>query len=214
MLGHDFGRNFGFGNWHWKTHVISAATKRNQAKDFRSPRRTNGYSGTVELSTIANVATALTVITGVAFGLIEMRRARREREERAAFAAVQALMTPEWMSSSMIVASIPDGTTAAELANDQRALEAMLKIATIMEGIGYSVFARIVPLSVADDLVGGMARVGWRKFKPFVIDERERTGTQKSWEWFQWLAEQLDRHNASRTNLELGAFAAHRDWKP
>ena len=80
----------------------------------------------MDLSTIANVATALTVLTGVAFGLIEMRRARKEREERAAFAAVQALMTPEWMSSSMIVASIPEGTTAAELENNQRALEAAL----------------------------------------------------------------------------------------
>ncbi len=168
----------------------------------------------MDLSTIANVATALTVLTGVAFGLIEMRRARREREERAAFAAVQALMTPEWMSSSMIVASIPDGTTAEALANDPRTLEAALKIATIMEGIGYSVFSRIVPLSVADDLVGGMARVAWRKFQPFVLDERERTRTQKSWEWFQWLAEQLDRHAISRTNLRTGAFIAHRDWKP
>jgi hypothetical protein len=168
----------------------------------------------VDLSTIANVATALTVLTGVAFGLIEMRRARRDREERAAFAAVQALMTPEWMSSSMIVASIPEGTTASELANDQRTLEAALKIATIMEGIGYSVFARIVPLSVADDLVGGMARVAWRKFQPFVLEERERTGTQKSWEWFQWLAEQLDLHAVSRTSLRTGAYVAHRDWKP
>ena len=172
------------------------------------------YFAGVDLSTIANVATALTVLTGVAFGLIEMRRARREREERAAFAAVQALMTPEWMSSSMIVASIPEGTTAEELANDHRTLEAALKIATIMEGIGYSVFARIVPLSVADDLVGGMARIAWRKFRPFVLDERERTGTQKSWEWFQWLAEQLDRHCVGRTNLQTGAYVAHRDWKP
>ncbi len=168
----------------------------------------------VDLSTIANVATALTVLTGVAFGLIEMRRARRDREERAAFAAVQALMTPEWMSSSMLVASIPDGTTADELANDQRTLEAALKIAIIMEGIGYSVFARIVPLSVADDLVGGMARVAWRKFRPFVEEERVRTGTEKSWEWFQWLAEQLDRHGRSKTSLKVGAPVAHRDWKP
>jgi hypothetical protein len=168
----------------------------------------------MDLSTIANVATALTVLTGVAFGLVEMHRARREREERAAFAAVQALMTPEWMSSSMIVASIADGTSAETLLNDPRTLEAALKIATIMEGIGYSVFARIVPLSVADDLVGGMARVAWRKFQPFVLEERERTGTQKSWEWFQWLAEQLDRHATSRTSLTTGAFIAHRDWKP
>lgn len=168
----------------------------------------------MDLSTLANVATALTVLTGVAFGLIEMRRARREREERAAFAAVQALMSPEWMSSSMIVASIPDGTTAAEIEGDQGMLEAALKIATIMEGLGYSVFARIVPLSVADDLIGGMARIAWRKFKLFVEVERERTGTQNSWEWFQWLAEQLERHGKSKTNLKLGAPVAYRDWKP
>lgn len=168
----------------------------------------------MDLSTLANVATALTVLTGVAFGLIEMRRARRDREERAAFAAVQALMTPEWMSSSMIVAAIPQGTSAAQLEEDARALEAMLKIATIMEGIGYSVFARIVPLKVADDLVGGMARIAWRKFEPYVLDERQRTGTQKSWEWFQWLAEQLERHPTSRTNLQTGAYVAYRDWRP
>jgi hypothetical protein len=139
----------------------------------------------VDLGTIANVATALTVLVGVAFGLVEMRRARRDREERAAFAAVQAFMTPEWMSSPMIVHSIPKGTTAEQLQNDPRMLEACLKIATIMEGIGYSVYARIVPLSVAADLIGGTARIAWQNFRPFAELERTRAGTQKSWEWFQ-----------------------------
>ena len=168
----------------------------------------------MDLSTLANFATAVAVLIAVTFGLIEMRRARRDREERAAFAAVKALMTPEWMSSSMIVASIPEGTPAEQFENDPRILEACLKIATIMEGIGYSVFTRIVSLSVADDLVGGMARVAWRRFQPFVEAERVRTGTQKSWEWFQWLAEQLDRNSASKTSLKVGAYVAHRDWRP
>jgi len=159
----------------------------------------------VDLGTIANVATALTVLVGVAFGLVEMRRARRDREERAAFAAVQALMTPEWMSSSMIVHSIPKGTTAEQLEADPRVLEACLKIATIMEGIGYSVYARIVPLSVASDLIGGTARIAWQNFRLFVELERMRAGTQKSWEWFQWLVEQLERHSVTRTNLKMGA---------
>lgn len=100
----------------------------------------------------------MTVLVGVVFGLVEMRRARRDREEHATFAAVQACMTPEWMSSSMIVHSIPKGTTA-RLENDPRMLEVCLKIATIMEGIGYSIGARIVPLSVASDLIGGTARI-------------------------------------------------------
>jgi hypothetical protein len=49
----------------------------------------------VDLATIANVAAALTVITGVGFGLVEAQRSRRARQERAAFAAVQAIVTPE-----------------------------------------------------------------------------------------------------------------------
>src|SRR5207248_1863873 len=37
--------------------------------------------------------------------------------------ALQAFMTSEWMNSSMIVHSIPKGTTAAQLENDPRLLE-------------------------------------------------------------------------------------------
>jgi predicted outer membrane lipoprotein len=62
----------------------------------------------VDLSTLANVATALAVLTAVAFGLAEARRARQERAERAAFAAVQAILTPKWMESMIVVHSIPD----------------------------------------------------------------------------------------------------------
>ena len=39
----------------------------------------------MDISTIANVATAVTVLTGVIFGWFEVRHFRREREERAAF---------------------------------------------------------------------------------------------------------------------------------
>jgi hypothetical protein len=58
-----------------------------------------------------------------------------------------------------------------------------------------------------------MARIAWRKCQPFVEVERERTGTQKSWEWFQGLAEQLERHRPSRTSLKAGAPVAYRNWK-
>jgi len=69
--------------------------------------------------------------------------------------------------------------TAAQLENDPRLLEACLKIATIMEGIGYSVYARIVPLSAAADLIGGTARIAWQNFRPFVEMERVRAHAKK-----------------------------------
>ena len=168
----------------------------------------------VDLSTVANVATALTVLTAVAFGLIEMRHARREREERAAFVAVQAILTPAWIKSMTLVQSIADGTTPSQVEADPRLFQAVQSIACILESLGYAVFARMVPLNVVDELLGGTVRVAWRKLRGYVEYERERAGSQKNWEWFQWLAEQIDRHSKARTSLTLGAHDAYREWRP
>ena len=168
----------------------------------------------MELSTLANIATALTVLAAVVFGLFEMRRARQEREERAAFNAIQAIMTPAWMKSAARVLAIPEGASAAQIGSDPEVRAAAESIAIILEGLGYSVFLRIVPLSLVDDFVGGAARVAWKKLRPFIEFERDRQGSQKSWEWFQWLAEQLERHGTGRTSLTVGAAIAYRDWKP
>lgn len=168
----------------------------------------------VDLATIANVATALTVITGVGFGLVEAQRSRRARQERAAFAAVQAILTPEWMKSMVVVHSIPDGSSALAIEADARVLDSAHVVGVILEGLGYSVYARVVPLRVVGDLVGGTVRLAWRKLRPYVEEERRRSGSQKTFEWFQWLAAQLDRYSPGKTSLQVGAHEAYRDWKP
>jgi hypothetical protein len=171
-------------------------------------------TGLMDLATIANVATALTVITGVGFGLVEAQRSRRARQERAAFAAVQAILTPEWMKSMVVVHSIPDGSSAAAIEADARVLDAAHVVGMILERLGYSVYARIVPLRVVADLVGGTVRLAWRKLRPYVEDERWRSGSQKTFEWFQWLTAQLERHSPGKTNLQVGAYEAYLDWRP
>ena len=168
----------------------------------------------MDLSTVANIATALTVLTAVIFGLIEMRHARKERDERAAFVAVQAILTPAWMKSMVLVQAIPEGATAAKIEADPRVFEAAQSIGIILEGLGYAVFTRMIPLNVVDELMGGTVRVAWRKLRSYVEYERERAGSEKTWEWFQWLAEQLDRHSRARTSLTVGAHDAYRDWRP
>lgn len=170
--------------------------------------------GAVNLSTVANIATALTVLIAVVFGLIEMRRTRKEREERAAFMAMRAILTPAWMDSMSLVQSISDGTTPGQIEADPRLFKAVQSIACILESLGYAVFARMVPLNVVDEVLGGTVRVAWRKLRGYAEYERDRSGSQKNWEWFQWLAEQIDRHSKAGTNLTLGAHEAYRDWRP
>jgi hypothetical protein len=165
----------------------------------------------LDLSTIANLATALAVLIAVIFGLIEMRRARRDREERAAFAAVQAILTPEWMRSMIRVHNIPDGANASMIESDARLLDAVSAVGIILEGLGYSVYARIVPLHVVGDLMGGTVRLAWRKLQPYIEEERQRSGSRKFFEWFEWLATQVERHPPGETNLQIGAQEAYGD---
>ena len=114
----------------------------------------------VDLATIANVATALTVITGVGFGSVEAQRSRRARQERVAFAAVQAILTPEWMKSMVVVHSISDGSSALAIEADARVLDAAHAVGVIREGLGYSVYARVVPLRVVGDLAMACRAIG------------------------------------------------------
>ena len=126
----------------------------------------------VDLSTIANVATALTVITGVAFGLVEAQRSRRARQERAAYAAVQAILSPEWMKSMIVVHSIPDGSGAATIEADAGVLNAAHSVGVILEGLGYSVYARIVPLACGS---GSRRRHGSSRLAQIATLRRRRT---------------------------------------
>lgn len=168
----------------------------------------------MDLSTLANVATALTVIIGVIFALVEARRLRRDREERAALEAVHAMLTPAYIDSFLVVQTIRDDATAEEIESNAETLEAVRSVGLVIEALGYSVFERIVPLRMVDNLVGGNIRVIWRKIRPYVEYERARTGSDKTFEWFQWLAEQLEKYNRGKTSLKLGAHKAYRDWKP
>jgi hypothetical protein len=50
------------------------------------------------------------------------------------------------MKSMIVVHSIPDGSTTSAIEADPRVLAAVQAIGVILEGLGYSVYARIVPL--------------------------------------------------------------------
>lgn len=167
----------------------------------------------MDLSTVANVATALAVITGLAFGVFEVLHARREREERASFEVVHAMITPEWINSIHFLLSGAE-LSVKKIEEDAATRNAVWSVTVILETLGYAVFMRLVPLRTVDDLLGGAVRVSWSRLRCYVEQERAQTGSQKSWEWFQWLAERLEEHGGRRTSLTLGAHQAFKNWRP
>jgi len=165
----------------------------------------------MDIGTLANLATAIAVVVGLMFGILEVRHSRQEREERASFEVVHAIMTTHWIDSAPLVRSLDEALTPEELRADPVTLQAAHSVAFILEALGYAVFKRIVRLETVDELVGGSVRVTWRKLKRYAEYERQRTGSPKSWEWFQWLAERLDERRGTLA-VQNGAYALHRDW--
>ena len=166
----------------------------------------------MDTSTIANVATAIAVVVGLVLGILELRRARQERRERASFEVVHAIMTAHWIDSAPLVRSLDESLTPEKLQADRTLLQAAHSVAFILEALGYAVFKGIVLLETVDELVGGSVRVAWRKLRPYAEHERDRTGSRKSWEWFQWLAERLDERRGP-LGAQKGAYELHRDWQ-
>lgn len=89
----------------------------------------------VDVSTIANVATAVTVLTGVIFGWFEVRHFRREREERAAFELLHTMLTSAWLRSAVAIDTLPDQVAPEVLESDAKMLEVAHSIGLILEAV-------------------------------------------------------------------------------
>lgn len=177
-------------------------------------RRSQSIGGVMDLGTIGNVATALTVLVGVIFGMIELARARDERRERAAIEILHTMASPEYMHSVATIHELPDGLDwAAVNARGKDCLDCAQAMAMAFETLGYIVFRRMVPLEMADDMVGGAVRVAWRKLGAYFVEIRRISGSQKAWEWFEWLADRLEEHSG-RLDNKKGAQIAYRNWRP
>lgn len=84
------------------------------------------------------------------------------------------------------------------------------RLCVTFEGIGLMTHRRIAPLSLVVELIGGIVGVVWRKLGPWVREVRKEQRQPSFGEWFQWLAEQCERHKRESEP----AYLAYRDWAP
>ncbi|MGQ0535398.1 MAG: DUF4760 domain-containing protein [Methanobacteriota archaeon] len=171
----------------------------------------------MDLPTLADYAEVLAgaaILVGGAFALLQYRSARLERREQASMGFMQSMLqAPRIQDAIRTVWWLPEGLTAEEFrAKGRDAEDAAIAVIWTLENVGLLVHERVVDLATVDRLIGGFVRDSWRKLSPYVENERRRLGTQNFGEWFQWLAETLERHGDVRKGE--GAHVEYRDWRP
>jgi hypothetical protein len=168
-----------------------------------------------DLSRLANMAeifSAIIVIGGIIFAVIQMRQTRQQRRELAAIELFRSFGSPAFNDAYRKVLRYPDGLTMKQLQEDYPDGEqsAML-ICTTMENVGVMMYQRIVPSAVVNNLIGSSTAILWQKLEFWVSDLRTELDTPFAFEWFQWLAMKL---KDLQDDSDLPAYQSQTEWTP
>jgi hypothetical protein len=170
----------------------------------------------MDLSTLANLAEIIGVITvvgGLAFAVIQIAHFRQQRREIAAIELARSFQNPEFARALRLVLDLPEGITAEELrSRDARLQDAAMLVSLTLESIGIMVHRRLISLEMVWELMGAVILHAWDKLRPWAEDIREEQGRQKFDEWIQWLAGQLIQHED--LHAVAPAYERYREWVP
>jgi hypothetical protein len=166
-----------------------------------------------KLANIAEIIGVLIVIGGFIFALMQMRQIKQQRRELAAIELFRFFGNPKFAAAYKVILHLPEDMSAEDIrTSEQPGLDdAAMLISTTMENIGVMTYQRIVPFIVVNNLIGSTTPVLWRKLEKWATTLRLEQDSPAAFEWFQWLAEQLAKH---QTNDPEPAYIAHKDWIP
>lgn len=170
----------------------------------------------MDFNTVANLAeiiSAVLVIGGLAFGMLQIHDFRVQRRAQAAIEVVRSFNTPEFVHALRVVLSQPGDMTARDCqACSTDFEESSLQLSFTLEAVGLMVHRHMVALPMVWELMGGVVLDVWQRLEPWSQTKRAEYGNPKFNEWSQWLAERLAEYNACCPNTP--AHELYADWKP
>lgn len=164
------------------------------------------------LANMAEIFSAIVVIGGIIFAVIQMRQTRQQRRELAAIELFRSFGSPAFADAYRNVLHYPDGLNAKQLKQEYPDGEQFaMMICTTMESVGVMMYQRIVPSAVVNNLIGSSTIILWSKLDIWVQDLRIELDNPFAFEWFQWLAMTL---SDLQDDSDRPAYEAHTEWEP
>lgn len=166
-----------------------------------------------ELQIAFAVISTSTVVGGFIFAAYQFVAFVRQRRQETALTLMKTTQPPELFSRSVRkVFELADDATPDAIHGLGAELEqALIETFVKFENLGYLVYSRAIPLHMADDLIGGMVRLTWRKCRGYIGQFRQATPT--AFEWFEWLYDRMEQYPAA-VDPGVGAHVSRKDWKP
>ena len=142
----------------------------------------------------ANVALTLSLIVAVVFGIAQVKASSRDRRERLTLETLREVQTRDFAELIHFINS----KDMPKKREEMRALPAedqvmLIQFAQEMESLGILVAERLIDIDLVDKTLGSFVTTAWEKYKPVFTDIRENQPDPFLGEYFQWLAEMIDK---------------------
>ncbi len=157
---------------------------------------------TQTIANIANITLALSFMVALIFGIVQARSAARDRRERLTLEVLRQFQTRDFAELLHFLSLYKFPKTAEELEKAPAKERVMLiEFAQQMESLGIAVAERMIKLDLVDKTLGSFVTSSWEKYKPAFMDVREKAPDPFLGEYFQWLAERIERRMRERPRV-------------
>ncbi|HXW76605.1 MAG TPA: hypothetical protein VEJ20_04270 [Candidatus Eremiobacteraceae bacterium] len=163
------------------------------------------------VTALSAAVTCLVIVVTVFVGVYQLREFQVQRRDIATIEVVRSLQDTTFNHAFYVIIALEPGIASTDLRARADAVEAAQILAFRFEPLGLMVHRGTIAFEVVDDLIGAAVMGAWERLK----DDTERVRVEKHWpsycEWFQWLAEQLEKRGRLQ---KAPAYLRFRDWNP
>jgi hypothetical protein len=143
---------------------------------------------------IANVSLALSFVVALVFGVTQVRAASRDRRERLTLEALRNFQSREFAElMHYIIARDLPSTSEELLSLPEHDQVRFIQFAQQMESLGLLVADNFIDIDLVDKTLGSFVTTAWKKYQVMQLDARKELSDPYLAEYFQWLAEQIDK---------------------
>jgi len=154
------------------------------------------------ITTIANIALALSVVVAVIFGIAQIQTAKKDRRISLTMGTLQQFQTREFAEILLFMTTTKLPASYEEWKKHSNADRAtFIQVSQQLESLGLLVAEGLISIDLIDKTLGSFVSGTWAKSKSYILDMREQMEDPFLAEYFQWLAERIEERMTSNPRL-------------
>ena len=146
------------------------------------------------ITELANLALTLSLVVAVIFGIAQINASKTDRRERLTLETLRNFQSREFAEIILFITTTKFPKNQKEWLSwpeDERIK--FIQIGQEMESLGILLADRLIDINLLDKTLGSFIITAWEKFEPIISELREKNPDPYLAEYFQWMAEQIDK---------------------